>query len=330
MHHIKRYDNCESRDIDIEYIVKLIQENKFILPDAQREKEWIPEQDSCYIKSILENKPIGTFIFNINKKNNKYYILDGQHRINSIEKFFNGCIGVLINDMYIFYNEKTLYGQKIKEKTQKEIIELDDEWKKIFLETKIYIKEYYNLLENQMTDIIDSINEGVKNDNINKKNNMCDVDRFYDECSDIMFNKKLNELRTSKKELLKKYIGYIGTIIDNFDNYVDDNDYKLLNIKHAIRYNNNIVNKNNNTIVIEFVKLLSELLNNIELKTIFIDNEPNNIFINVTFYKIYEIYKKNNNKLDDKTKETIIFKLKELKDCKNKFKEMLDIFDNTI
>jgi len=324
--HIKRYNNCESRDIDIEYIVKLIQENKFVLPDAQREKEWVPEQDSHYIKSILENKPIGTFIFNINKKTNKYYILDGQHRINSIEKFYNGLIGVLINDAYIFYNENTQYAQKLKEKTHIQIIELDDEWKKIFLETKIYIKEYQNLTENEMSDIIDSINEGVKNDNINNKNNnIFDKESFYDQCGEIIFKNKFFE-NTPKKELLKKYIGYIGTIIDNYDNFIDNNDYKLLNIKHVIRYHNNIANKTNQNLIIDFLKILSDIFNNEELKPIFIDNEPNNIYINTILYKIYETYKKDNI-IDDKTREKIINKIKDLKDCKNKFKELLDIFD---
>jgi hypothetical protein len=327
--HIKRYDNCESRDIDIEYIVKLIQENKFVLPDSQREKEWVPEQNSYYIKSILENKPIGTFIFNINKKTNKYYILDGQHRINSIEKFYNGLIGVLINDSYIFYNENTQYVQKMKEKIHKQIFELDDEWKKIFLETKIYIKEYQNLTENEMSDIIDSINEGVKNDNINNKNNnIFNKESFYDQCGEIIFKKKFFE-NTPKKELLKKYIGYIGTIIDNYDNFVDNNDYKLLNIKHVIRYHNNIANKTNHNLIIDFLKILSDIFNNEELKSIFIDNEPNNIYINTTLYKIYETYKKDNI-YDDKTREKIINKIKDLKDCKNKFKELLDIFDNTV
>ena len=54
---IKRYDRCESKDIDIEYIVKLIDKNIFVLPDSQREKEWVPEQEEYFIKSIFENKP---------------------------------------------------------------------------------------------------------------------------------------------------------------------------------------------------------------------------------------------------------------------------------
>jgi len=330
MIHIKRYDNCESRDIDIEYIVKLIQEDKFVLPDAQREKEWIPEQNSHYIKSILENKPIGTFIFNINKKTNKYYILDGQHRINSIEKFYNGLMGLLINGIYIFYNKDTQYVQKIKEKTNKNIFELDDEWKKLFLETKIYIKEYQNLTEEEMADIIDSINEGVKNDNVNlNKNNIFDKKKFYNECSEILFKKTYDIISISKKDLLKKYIGYTGTIIDNFENFVDINDYKLLNIKHIIRYYNNIANKNNHNSLIEFLKVVSDIFNNDELKLVFIDSEPNNIYINCALYKIYEIYNKNKI-INNKQKENIIYKLIELKECKNKFRDMLNVFDNAV
>jgi hypothetical protein len=325
---IKRYENCESRDIDIEYIVKLIQQNKFILPDSQREKEWVSEQDAHYIKSILENKPIGSFIFN--KKLNNYYILDGQHRINSIDKFYNDMMGILINDSYLFFNGKSKYSEELIKKTNKKLIILDDDWKKIFLETKIYIKEYINLDDNDMTDIIDSINEGVKNDNVHKKHSQLN-NNFYDITSQIIFNKNYNNLKSQEKELLKKYIGYIGTIIDNFDTYVDNNDYKQLNIKHVIRYHNNIMNKTNLDEIITFIKIIFDknMLNHNDLYAIFFENDNSNIFINMTFYKIYELYKqKKINIFIEKIRKTLIDLY--LNKDKHKFKEILDIFDNTI
>lgn len=338
MYNIKRYDNCETRDIDIEYIVKLIEQNKFILPESQREKEWVHEQDANFIKSILENKPLGSFIFN--KKSNNYYILDGQHRINSIDKFYNDKMGIQINDAYIFYNGISPYANQLIEKTQKKLIILDDEWKKIFLETKIYIKEYENLNENEMIDIIDSINEGVKNDNVNKKNNVFNLDNFYNICSDIIFKIKYVDLKSQQKELLKKYIGYIGTIIDNFDTYID-NDYKQLNIKHVIRYHNNIHIKQNHNDMINFIKNIFDenLLNHKDIVELFFENDCNNIYINMSFYKIYEIYKNNDNNISDIIKQNIrktlidIHDNKDNKDNKHnkyKFKELLDIFDNTI
>ena len=156
MIHIHRYDNCESRDLDIRYIIEQSNKGIFDLPTSQREKEWVPVQNEKFILSILENKPVGSLI--LNKKANKKYILDGQHRINAIEEFYKDNFGIkLKDDTYIYYSGCSINSQN-KSKNFK-VISLDEEWKKIFLETKIFIIEYNNLSDNEMTNIIESVNE---------------------------------------------------------------------------------------------------------------------------------------------------------------------------
>ena len=299
---IKRYERCESRDIDIEYIIKLIEKDIFILPDSQREKEWVYEQDLHFIKSIFENKPLGSII--LNKKNDKIFILDGQHRIDSIRKFYK-------NEIKLFELNFT---------------ELDEDWKKIFLETKIYIKEYENLSEKDMKNIIISINEGIKNDNIiNNKDTEENLSKFYKDISIIIYNKSYDNLKNIEKEEIKRYIGYIGTIINNIDNYKLNQDYKLLSIKHSTRYNNLLGTleynelENLTNLIKKYIKFL------FENKLIDINEDINNNVLNTILYKIYYKINLNNTELE---KEKI--KIKKLVDnySKNKFRDLLEIYDS--
>ena len=299
---IKRYERCESRDIDIEYIIKLIEKDIFILPDSQREKEWVYEQDLHFIKSIFENKPLGSII--LNKKNDKIFILDGQHRIDSIRKFYK-------NEIKLFELNFT---------------ELDEDWKKIFLETKIYIKEYENLSEKDMKNIIISINEGIKNDNIiNNKDTEENLSKFYKDISIIIYNKSYNDLKNIEKEEIKRYIGYIGTIINNIDNYKSNQDYKLLSIKHSTRYNNLLGTLEYNELekITNLIKKYIKFL--FENKLINIDEDINNNVLNTILYKIYYKINLNNTELE---KEKM--KIKKLVDnySKNKFRDLLEIYDS--
>ena len=301
---IKRYERCESRDIDIEYIIKLIEKNIFVLPDSQREKEWVYEQDLHFIKSIFENKPLGSII--LNKKNDKIYVLDGQHRIDSIRKFYK--------------NEIKLFELNFSE--------LDEDWKKIFLETKIYIKEYENLSDKDMKNIIISINEGIKNDNIiNNKDTEEILSKFYKDISIIIYNKTYIDLKNIEKEEIKKYIGYIGTIINNIDNYKSNQEYKLLSIKHSTRYNNLLMSleydelEKSISLIKKYIKFL------FENKLMNIDDDLNNNILNTILYKIY--YKINELTINGDELEKEKIKIKKLVDnySKNKFRDLLEIYD---
>jgi hypothetical protein len=302
---IKRYERCESRDIDMEYIVKLIDKNIFMLPDSQREKEWVPEQDLHFIKSVFENKPLGSII--LNKKSDKIYVLDGQHRIDSIKKFYK--------------NEIKLNGFDFNE--------LDEDWKKIFLETKIYIKEYENLSDKDMKNIIISINEGIKNDNINNNKDTEQIlENFYIDITKIIFP-NLKDIKTTNKEEIKKYVGYIGTIINNIDNYKSNSDYKLLSIKHSTRYNNLL-----GTLDFEQIEKSINLIKNyikflFENKLINIDDDINNNVLNTILYKIYHKFNKIN-KDDINNVELERIKIKKLVDnySKNKFRDLLELYDS--
>ena len=333
MIHIYRYDNCESRDIDIRYIIEQANRKIFDLPKAQREKEWVPQQNEKFILSILENKPIGSLI--LNKKNNIKYILDGQHRINAIEEFYKDNFGIKIDDMFIYYSGTSVAAQN-KSKNFK-ITSLNDEWKKIFLDTKIFIIEYNNLSDDEMEDIIESVNEGIKNDcDFREKitaDNELKLYKTLDIISNIVYKSSYDKLKYIEREEIKKCIGYIGNIIDNFENYVN-NDYKQLNMKHVSRYliqiKRDIIyfDKNINNII-NFVKLIysDDLLKHNDIIYLIDKYEINNYQLNVIYYKIYEKFINNG----DEFKKNIVTIRKcieyILNNNKSKFKELLKQFD---
>jgi hypothetical protein len=306
---IKRYANFESRIVNIRYLVEY---RNFSLPSSQREKEWVNEQNSKFILSILENKPLGSLI--LNKKNNKTYILDGQHRINALELFIKNKIFLMINNDKIYYDDLT------------------EEMKIDFNDTEIFIREYNNLTDDEMADIIDSINEGIKNDNINSNSNLNTtlIEQLSNEMSIIIYNKKYLELKEENKNNLMKYIGYIGTIINNFDTSYTNNDYIKLNLHHVKRFFNNLKKNSdelNIDIIIKFTKIIYSnlLMKNDEILEAIDKYDLNNSSLNCIYYKLYSLYINNLINSNEKHIKNIIIEI--LKIHKNNFKELLDIFD---
>lgn len=332
MYNIHRYDNCESRDIDIRYIIEISKQNMFDLPNSQREKEWVPEQNEKFILSVLQNKPIGTII--LNKKGNKKYILDGQHRVNAIEQFYKDTFGIKINDNYIYYDGCSLNSKNKKNKYK--VFSLDEDWKKTFLETKIFIIEYNNLSDNEMADIIESVNEGIKNDcdfmrqdkNIDNENK---INALYNNISRIIYNMDYDKIRYIEREEIKKYIGYVGTIIDNFDSYESNTDYKQLNAKQTSRFLIKLKREENFEEfvknIIDFIKILyqPEIMKHKDIVYLVEKYEINNYQLNAILYKTYEKYISNN--LSDNKERIRKVLIIILDNNRQKFKELLDTFD---
>jgi hypothetical protein len=318
---IKRYCSYESRIVSLEYIIEYSIKNGFKIPDSQREKEWLNDQNHNFIKSILENKPLGSFIFN--KINNNLYVLDGQHRINALELFVkkNNIVKIIDNDNNVNYLKFT---------------DLSDNRRDMFLNTEIFIREYEHLSNDEMADIINSINGGIKNDKYNKKSNNIDetmnMQNLIDNTSMIVFEKKFIDINIVDQNNVKKFIAYIGLIlnnfkndinvdnfnINNFDNFDNINDtYIQLDSRHITRfYNNDNINIAN---IYNFIIMCNEIIKIIDLF------ELNNYYINCILYKINEycILKciKNNNLLQNIIEELI-------KDYKfNNFKELIVQFD---
>ena len=314
MNSITRYANFDSRIVTINYIIEYSKNKGFDLPPSQREKEWVSEQNSKFIHSIFENKPLGSFIFN--KRNDKTYNLDGQHRINALELFTKDSFGVKSNKNCIYYDGKAQNAKRTELNGTKKIIGLTKDEKEEFLETEIFIREYKNLSDDEMADIIDSINEGIKNDNINKKNDINNEDlinNLINDCSDIVFNKEYKKIKENEKIELKKYIGYVGTIINNFESYDSPANYTQLNSHHVKHFYNNLKKETDN--IDELIKniknfmnvLYSEnLLNHKDSIKVIDKYDLNNYYLNCIYYKVYEKYNQNKDIHNKKIRNTII------------------------
>ncbi len=336
MNNITRYANFESRIVSVDHIINYSKKKKgFDLPPSQREKEWVQDQNAKFIYSIFENKPLGSFIFNV--RGDKTYILDGQHRINALELFVKDDFGIKVKDNYIFFDGTSLNAKKISNRTNKNIISLTDDEKQDFTDTEIFIREYKNLTDEEMADIIDSINEGIKNDNVNiNKNNNNDnkISNLINDISQIIFNKNSNDIKDIQLDEVKKYIAYVGTIIVDYENYESSSDYKQLNRHHIKRFFNNLLKDQNIDQLIKdilkFIKVLfsNNLLKHDDIISLTDKYEINNYYANCLCYKVYELYF-DDISLFNKNIKKIKQIIEELIECHygTQFKDLVDCFN---
>ena len=153
--------------------------------------------------------------------------------------------------------------------------------------------------------------------------------------SNIIYTSNYDKLRYCEREEIKKYIGYVGNIIDNYDKYENNNDYKQLNSKHVSRYliqiKNDIINFDSTMQnIINFIKMIYniDLMKHKDIIYLVDKYEVNNYQLNVLLYKTYDKYIKD----IDNFKNNIL-KIKKcieyiLDNNKSKFKELIYQFDN--
>ena len=87
----------DCRNISQLFVLGYKYDDKYIVPDYQRELKWSLEQKQNLIKSILYGNPIGDFLFKkeygLDEKGNQntlqvnWFVIDGQQRINAIREF---------------------------------------------------------------------------------------------------------------------------------------------------------------------------------------------------------------------------------------------------
>lgn len=98
-------------------------------PDA-----WSNDDNQCLIDTILRGEPMPLFFLNYNSKEDRYYVVDGQQRLNAIIKF---------HDNKLKLNEK-FSGEKNHGKTFNEENPINDKQRKDFLDYKLN----FRILEN--------------------------------------------------------------------------------------------------------------------------------------------------------------------------------------
>ncbi|AYJ79532.1 hypothetical protein AN286_05010 [Aliarcobacter cryaerophilus ATCC 43158] len=102
---------------DVRTIYNRLSKNKYYIPSFQRDYVWKVPQASKLIESLVMGLPIPSiFMAKDEGKDENYYIIDGQQRLKSIEKFYNG-------EFALESVAKKLYGLDFNGKTYNELEE---------------------------------------------------------------------------------------------------------------------------------------------------------------------------------------------------------------
>lgn len=76
---------------------------------------WSNKDNQCFIDTIMRGEPIPILFFNYCTKEDIYYIVDGQQRLNCIEKFYNGKFALSKE-----FSDESLDGKKYTDLNNKE------------------------------------------------------------------------------------------------------------------------------------------------------------------------------------------------------------------
>lgn len=102
---------------DVRTIYNRLSKGKYYIPSFQRDYVWKVPQASKLIESLVMGLPIPSiFMAKDEGKEENYYIIDGQQRLKSIEKFYNG-------EFSLQSVSKKLYGLDFNGKFYKELDE---------------------------------------------------------------------------------------------------------------------------------------------------------------------------------------------------------------
>jgi len=99
-------------DYNVDYIVKRMDQEVFIVPDFQRSFVWPQKKASRFIESLMLGLPVPSVFLYKEEETNKYLIVDGQQRLKTIQKFFKGVFGerkFRLQDVQEKWNGKTIH-----------------------------------------------------------------------------------------------------------------------------------------------------------------------------------------------------------------------------
>ena len=107
-------------DVSMELISEWNKKGKLVLdPDFQRRYVWDNKKMSLFIESLMLGIPIPSILFAEDKKQNKYIVIDGKQRLNSIIKFIaseNQGKGFKLTGLEILKNLNGCTYQKLQTK----------------------------------------------------------------------------------------------------------------------------------------------------------------------------------------------------------------------
>lgn len=124
-------------------------------PDYQRDIVWTDADRAAYLESLYIGFAPSILIFN-KESDNSLVCIDGKQRIDTIRRFYNGKIPMIIGDDYVYY--KAVPDDTIFENTRV----LTNNEKTEFQDIVMYNHEYNKLSYDEQVDLFNRIQQGKK------------------------------------------------------------------------------------------------------------------------------------------------------------------------
>ncbi len=295
-------DKLTFKDICNKYINGEIYVNKVIDQDTvdtngyQRDEAWTETKERNLISSVISSDPIPSIILWTTPKTNgikektEWEIIDGQQRLNSFKKFFEGELELekkykdfFKTEPFVIDNLKKEYENQLAEYKVSTIIMKH-------LDIKDAINVFINMNKNPKALNNHEIREA---DNIDLKNNKLFVNSFLlKEEVDLLKNTKIsNNPAGSKKSNIREFLFKLFLFYNKGYKFQKD-DKKTLDSS----YKNEIIEKNFNSFKIELTNFLKDLSKVYSLET----TKSFNTKMYIQIY--YKLWKQQDNFIDKFTK----------------------------
>ena len=149
-------DPTRTQSENVETVISRLKNGRIVIPDYQRDAEqWDRRKESLFIESLLNNLTIPALFFLEDQETGKIEVIDGQQRLNTIQKFENGEFSLeTANDINYLSPQSVHYSGK-------EFSKLPEKFQAVFNDyplTIIYLPSRLDL--GTKLEIFRRINEG--------------------------------------------------------------------------------------------------------------------------------------------------------------------------
>ena len=111
-------DPTRTQSENVETVISRLKNGRIVIPDYQRDAEqWDRRKESLFIESLLNNLTIPALFFLDDQKTGKIEVIDGQQRLNTIQKFENDAFSLETSDDINYLSPQSVYysGKKFSE-----------------------------------------------------------------------------------------------------------------------------------------------------------------------------------------------------------------------
>ena len=120
-------DPTRTQSESVETIINRLKNDRIVIPDYQRDAEqWDHRKESLFIESLLNNLTTPALFFLDNQDDKSIEVIDGQQRLTTIRKYFDGEFGLIAGDDVNYLSPQSVHY------SGKKYSELPQEFKNVF------------------------------------------------------------------------------------------------------------------------------------------------------------------------------------------------------